>query len=130
MKYPIYLILFIFIFISCESDDDRTTNLTPVSIEFTFSDGSAIPLGGCISDQEQYAIQIETIDQTNGNATIQRTTIEFTYNGAFYSMSFSEPGVQRVPVELIDGDNVCQLLSNGTSTTMRFVKQDDFMQVE
>jgi hypothetical protein len=138
----ILLTLLIFVF-GCSNSDDNNVQvvdsqdfLVPISIKVVYRDGSLINNGDCLSDEDEYAIQIETIDNpsspavavTDGNAPVKQ--VDYTFNGVIFSMSFTEAGILRTPVNLIDGQNSVQLLETALIDEVRFIIQDDFRQVD
>ena len=139
-KSRFIVIAFIILVLGCSSDDDSgATTITPpppevissfdpVSIKFIYEDGSIIEEGECIEPNLAYAIQIETVKNPAGNTTVSQ--VEYTINGALYSMSFSQAGTKRNPISLADGNNIAQLVTTAISSEIRFVVQDDFTLVE
>ncbi|WP_369995173.1 hypothetical protein [Winogradskyella sp.] len=134
MKSRFIFLVMILMLISCSSDDNGNSNgnnqntLTPIAIKIVFSDGTNISENQCLSDQFEYAVEIETIDNTNGTFVV--TQIDYTFNGELFSMSFSSPGVLRNPLNLVNGENQVQLLGTGDLDMVRFVEQDPYSLVE
>jgi hypothetical protein len=130
MKTNLILLISILFFISCDENQLREfeSELNPVSISFVYEDGTPIPLEECLSDENEYAIEIETVNINESEPLI--TKVDFTFNGTLYSLTFSEPGKLRVPVNLRDGSNVCQIVETQFSSEVIFTRQDDFSLVE
>ncbi|BAO74692.1 hypothetical protein WPG_0462 [Winogradskyella sp. PG-2] len=119
---------FFIIVTNCSSDDDSTSTsntntLSPISIEFVNENGTPIATD-CLDVNENYAIQIVT--EQEGSGSIAVTQIQYTLNGALYSMTFNQIGYQRQPVVLVDGQNIAQLVDTGVTDEIRFIIQDDF----
>lgn len=135
MKGNVYILSLVFLsFItgSCVNDqgdlDGKLDFFTPTGINFVYEDGTAISEGDCISPDRTYAVQIEVVKNNFINVSV--TKIEYTVNGAAYSMSFSEEGVKRNPIVLVEGGNIAELVKTAESASVNFVKQDDFQLVE
>lgn len=132
MRVSIYnfaLVLLIVFFASCSKDDAEgaQTNLDqfiPIDIKFVHADGTDISESECILPDGRYALQIEVEENNPGNTDVSQ--IEYTINGIAYSMSFSEAGVKRNPIALVDGKNIAELVKSAESTEIIFVEQDDF----
>ena len=119
---------FFIIVTNCSSDDDSTSipntnTLNPISIEFVNENGTPITTD-CLDVNENYAIQIVT--EQEGSGSIAVTQIQYTLNGALYSMTFNQTGSQRQPIELTDGQNIAQLVDTGVTDEIRYIVQDDF----
>ncbi len=121
--------------ISCSKNDDATApppieveSFDPVDIKFVHDDGTDIIAGDCISPNEAYAIQITTTRNSNGTTSVSK--VEYTINGALYSMSFSEAGTKRNPITLVDGGNIAELTVTAKADEVFYVIQDDFELVD
>ena len=125
---------------ACSNDDDNTStpvvveeekvveSFDPISISFVYEDGISIDSGACISPGLAYAIQIETTKNNAGNTQVSR--VEYTINGAVFSMSFAEAGVKRNPITFAEGKNIAELVATAVSTELSLIIQDDFELVE
>lgn len=129
IKYYYILLIVMFIHLGCSKDDDDDLKITIESfdateIEFVYSDGSSISANECIIPNEPYAIQIKTTKNSSGNTNVSK--IGYTINGALYSMSFSEAGTKRNPINLVDGRNIAELSATATTDEISYYSQDDF----
>ncbi|PIA82003.1 hypothetical protein BFR04_11910 [Gaetbulibacter sp. 4G1] len=134
-KYYYIIIIILCFVLGCSKNDDNPApppvtveSFDPVSIEFVHEDGTGITANDCITPDEAYAIQITTTKNNNGNTAVSK--IEYTINGAIYSMSFTAAGTKRNPIVLVDGRNVAELSSTGTSTEVNYIEQGDFELVD
>lgn len=134
-KYYYLTIIALYVVLGCSKNDDNPVQPTttvesfdPVSIEFVYDDGTSIALGECITPNEAYAIQITTTKNSSGTTAVSK--IEYTINGALHSMSFSQAGTKRNPIELVNGRNVAELSSTGTSSEVNYTEQGDFKLVD
>jgi len=136
MKINDYItICMLMLFLGCsKNDDDGGTqsetieSYQPVAIEFVREDGSSISSTDCITPDETYAIQVTTTENSKGNTTVSK--IEYTINGALYSMSFSQAGTKRNPIALVDGKNIAELSATATTDEIVYVSQGDFELVD
>jgi len=139
MKIKSLYIVFILTLLACSKDDDNTRTIVveevkvietfnPISITFVYEDGSSIQSDDCISPDLNYAIQIETTKNNEGNTNVSQ--IEYTINGALYSMSFSQAGIKRNPIVLVNGKNIAELVSTAVSVELNYTAQDDFELVD
>ncbi|AUP81275.1 hypothetical protein [Flavivirga eckloniae] len=128
--YYITIIILCFVLGCSKNDDDpvpppaTVESFDPVSIEFVHEDGTGITANDCITPDEAYAIQITTTKNSSGTTKVSK--IEYTINGALYSMSFSEAGTKRNPIVLVYGRNVAELSSTGTSNEVNYIEQGEF----
>ncbi|MFT4612314.1 MAG: hypothetical protein ACJA2M_000405 [Polaribacter sp.] len=126
------LITFSFLFVSClpnNSIGSYEHELTATSIKFIHElDGKEVQLGECLSPDILYAIQIETVNNSEANPAV--TNIEYTINGTLYNMSFSDEGISYNPIELVEGKNIVQLVETGFTKEVTYVLQDDFILVD
>tara|TARA_R110002049_G_scaffold307628_1_gene508688 strand:+ start:16503 stop:16916 length:414 start_codon:yes stop_codon:yes gene_type:complete len=134
-KYYYITIIILCVVLGCSKNDDNPApppitveSFDPVSIEFVHEDGTSISSTDCITPDEAYSIQITTTKNSNGTTDVSK--IEYTINGALYSMSFSEAGTKRNPIVLVDGRNVAELSSTGTSSEINYIEQGDFELVD
>ncbi|MCL6295855.1 hypothetical protein [Jejuia spongiicola] len=134
-KYYYITIIILCFVLGCSKNDDNPApppvtveSFDPVSIEFVHEDGTGITANDCITPDEAYAIQITTTKNNNGNTAVSK--IEYTINGAIYSMSFTAAGTKRNPIVLVDGRNVAELSSTGTSSEVNYIEQGDFELVD
>ncbi len=134
-KYYYITIIILCFVLGCSKNDDNPApppvtveSFDPVSIEFVHEDGTGITANDCITPEEAYAIQITTTKNNNGNTAVSK--IEYTINGAIYSMSFTAAGTKRNPIVLVDGRNVAELSSTGTSSEVNYIEQGDFELVD
>ncbi len=134
-KYYYITIMILCFVLGCSKNDDdpapvpvTVESFDPVTIEFVREDGSSISSTDCITPDEAYAIQITTTKNSNGNTSVSK--IEYTINGALYSMSFSEAGTKRNPIALVDGKNIAELSATGTSNEVTYIEQDGFELVD
>lgn len=130
-KYYYITIMILCFVLGCSKNDDNPApppvtveSFDPVAIEFVYEDGTSISANDCISPDEAYAIQITTTKNSNG--TTQVSKIEYTINGALYSMSFSQAGTKRNPIALVDGKNIAELAATATTDEIFYISQDDF----
>ena len=139
MKIKIYYVLLVLLLLtfSCGSDDDGggvpvtvgvVESFTPSSIAFINEVGDSILASECINLEESYAIQIEAVKNPKGNTQVSK--IEYTLNGAPYSLSFSEAGIQTNPIILVEGKNIAQLVTTAETIELNYVVQDDFELVD
>ena len=136
MKINDYItICMLMLFLGCsKNDDDGGTqsetieSYQPVAIEFVREDGSSISSTDCITPDETYAIQVTTTENSKGNTTVSK--IEYTINGAVFSMSFTEAGAKRNPITFVAGKNIAEIVKTANSTELSFISQDDFELVE
>ncbi|MDO7171827.1 hypothetical protein [Mariniflexile sp. AS56] len=133
MKMKPYFIVILITFFTCSKNDDTAIvvdveSFNPTSISFVYADGTAIAPGDCINPDASYAIQVETSSNSNGNTKVSR--VEYTINGALYSMSFSQAGSKRNPIVLQDGRNVAELVSTAFSAEISYISQGDFVVVD
>jgi len=139
MKIKSLYIVFILTLLACSKDDDNTRTIVveevkvietfnPISITFVYEDGSSIQSDDCISPDLNYAIQIETTKNNEGNKNVSQ--IEYTINGALYSMSFSQAGIKRNPIVLVNGKNIAELVYTAVSVELNYTAQDDFELVD
>ncbi|RZS92450.1 hypothetical protein [Aquimarina brevivitae] len=126
MKTYICIILIALVFVGCSKDDGVTT-FSANSINFVQSDGRAIVDRDCIDPNGQYAIVIEANAVGSGPDT--PTKIEFTVNGALYSTTFTNDEMKIIPITLQDGNNIAELVTNGISSSIYVIVQDDFVLV-
>ncbi|WP_203257046.1 hypothetical protein [Hyunsoonleella ulvae] len=140
-KYFLLSVILMFLSISCSNDDEPVDqgpsapvtpeiieSFDPIDIRFVYEDGSSIGASECIDPEKTYAIEIETSKNSEGNTDVSK--IEYTINGASYSMSFSAAGTKRNPIVFVDGRNIAELVKTAKSIEVMFVKQDDFQLVE
>lgn len=136
MRKLVYYITVIYLFLlmisCCKKDDDGAVpvsveSFNAIAIKFVNQDGSNISNNDCIASDKKYAIQIETVRNRNGNTEV--TEIQYTINGVIYSMSFSDVGVKRNPVNLSDGKNIAELSGTEILDVITFIKQNDFVLV-
>ena len=118
MKTKSYNIIFtlMLLILGCSKSDDSAVTPTPdveskviesfdpISISFVHEDGTSISSDECITPNVAYAIQIETKKNSQGNTQISK--VEYTINGALFSMSFSQAGIKRNPISLVNGKNI------------------------
>jgi hypothetical protein len=138
MKTKLYLVLvFAFIVVACSKKDDheeapvpdvKIESFDPISIKFVHADGTLILTDECIGPDLEYAIEIETVKKSNGNTTVSE--VEYTLNGTLYSISFSQAGLKRNPITLIEGNNMAKLVLKAISSEVKLVVQGDFTLVE
>ncbi|MDB9859345.1 hypothetical protein OAC43_01405 [Flavobacteriaceae bacterium] len=93
-----------------------------------YEDGTSIESGACISPDLSYAIQIVTTKNNEGNTQVSQ--VEYTINGAVFSMSFTEAGAKRNPITFVAGKNIAEIVKTANSTELSFISQDDFELVE
>ena len=114
-----------------DNDSDVTTqtieSFDPVSIEFVDENGVMVTADDCITPDKFYEVQITTVKNVKGNTDVSK--IEYTVNGALYSMSFSQAGTKRNPITLVDGRNIIELVKTSESVEVNYVKQGDFEEV-
>ena len=141
MKTRFYYIIFTFILliISCSKSDDSNDTTTPVieskviesfdpiSISFMHEDGTSISSDDCINPNIAYAIQIEATKNSQGNTQISK--VDYTINGALFSMSFSQAGIKSNPISLVNGKNIAELVTTAISTEVTYIVQGDFQLV-
>lgn len=125
-----YIIAVLFLTTSgCSKDDSVSVRaITPSNIQFVNEDGSAIAAGECINPTGRYAISITTI--SSGNGGYEPTKIDYTVNGISHSMTFLREGLQKNPVQLINGVNIFQLVDTGKKIEISYFTQDDFQLVD
>lgn len=130
--YYITIIILCFVLGCSKNDDDPTPpaiveSFDPVSIEFVHEDGTGITANDCITPDEAYAIQITTTKNSSGTTKVSK--IEYTINGALYSMSFSKAETKRNPITLVDGKNIAELAATAITDEIYYVSQGDFVLV-
>jgi hypothetical protein len=131
MKIKSYYLVVILMIFACSPEDIPTTvveSFTPKSISFVYADGSSITSGECLSPNSAYAIQIEATKNEKGNTTVSQ--VAYTVNGVLYSMSFSAVGISYLPIELVEGKNIAQLVETGLTEEIAYVLEDDFILVD
>ena len=129
----VLLIAFSFLFVSCFSPDNSIDSyehpLTATSIKFIHElDGVEVQQGECLSPNISYAIQIETINDSEANPAV--TSIAYTVNGTLYNMVFSDVGARYNPIELVVGKNIVQLVKAGDFKEVLYKLQGDFELVD
>ncbi len=140
-KCFLLIIIVTFLSISCSNDDEPVDqgpsapvtpevieSFDPIDIKFVYEDGSGIGTDECIDPENAYAIEIEVSKNSEGNTDVSK--IEYTINGASYSMSFSTAGTKRNPIVFVKGKNIAELVKTAKSTEVVLVEQDDFQLVE
>lgn len=75
-----------------------------------------------------YSIQIETTKNSQGNTQVSK--VDYTINGALFSMSFSQAGIKRNPVLFVDGKNIAELVKTAVNTEVRYTIQGDFQLID
>ena len=141
MKTLSYYIIFTLMLLTlgCSKSDDSndTSNpvleikvlesFNPISIIFVHEDGTSILSDECITPNVAYAIQIETSKNSQGNTQVSR--VDYTFNGALFSMSFSQAGIKRNPISLVNGKNIAEIATTAISSEITYTIQDDFQLV-
>jgi hypothetical protein len=137
MKMKPYYIVIILLFFACSNDDDNNAvvqeekvieSFNPISISFVYEDGTSIEAGACLTPDLAYAVQIETTKNNEGNTDVSQ--IEYTINGALFSISFSEAGKKRNPIAFVEGKNIAELVKTAVASEVSYIAQDDFVLVE
>ena len=140
MRIKPYYIVVILMFFACSNDDNNhpapvvvqdekvIESFDPISISFVYEDGTAIEAGACLSPGLAYAVEIETTKNNEGNTQVSQ--VEYTINGALFSVSFSEAGKKRNPIVFMDGRNIAELVKTAVASEVSFIAQDDFEFVE
>jgi hypothetical protein len=132
MKIKSYYLVVILMIFACSPEGTSINpvveSFTPRAISFVYEDGSSITAGECLSPNLAYAIQIETIK--NEKVTTMVSQVEYTVNGVLYSMSFSAVGSSYLPIELVEGRNIAQLVETGLTKEIAYVLEDDFILVD
>lgn len=137
MKYLsiIYLVFLVITFQSCSNSDDdggdngphqeeETISLRATTITYKHGNGTAISNNECLNPEEDYLIEISV--QRVGTNEIKPTQIQYTINGALYSMTFTNVGTQTNPVTVVEGVNLAQLVDTGLQDEIHFIFQGDF----
>ena len=109
------------------ADNKVVESFDPISISFVHEDGTSILSDECITPNSEYAVQIETTKNSQGNTQISK--VEYTINGNLFSMSFSQAGIKRNPISLVKGRNIAELVTKAISTEMLYIVQGDFQLV-
>ncbi|MFT6993325.1 MAG: hypothetical protein ACJA1P_000049 [Maribacter sp.] len=124
MKTRLYIIAisFLILFSSCSKDDEKRISL--VELNFVAADGSIIFENSCIDPNATYALKVQVL--TEGSGQMNPTKIEYTLNGVIHGVTFSAAGIKNIPVEIINGPNVAQLLSTGITKRINYKAQGEF----
>lgn len=143
MKTNIYILLMVTIFaLGCSNNEEIAgdsigvfpqaekviESYDPTSIKFVYEDGTEIQSDACLSPDVAYAVQIEA--QKNNAGTTQVSKIEYTVNGATFSMSFAAAGTKRNPIVFVNGINSVELVKTAESKEVFFLEQKEFQLVE
>ena len=143
MKTNTYILLILTFFaLGCSNNEEITGDSTgvfpqgenviesydPISIKFVHEDGTEIQADACLSPDVVYAVQIEA--QKNNAGTTQVSKIEYTVNGATFSMSFAAAGTKRNPIVFVNGKNSVELVKTAESKEVFFLEQKEFQLVE
>lgn len=121
------LITLLMVFLSCSKDEEFTI-ISPTNISFVHEDGSKISINECINPNGKYAVLIETTSKGNGKYKI--IVVEYTVNGALYSMTFLKEGAQICPITLAAGQNTAQISGSALTSNIQYIAQGDFELVE
>jgi hypothetical protein len=129
-KYYYISIMILCFVLGCSKNDDpvpipvTVESFDPVTIEFVNENGTSITANDCITPGESYAVQIRAIKNSNGNTKVSK--VEYTINGALFSMTFSEAGIKRNPIVLVNGKNIAELSATGSSNEVTYIEQGNF----
>ncbi|WP_179950005.1 hypothetical protein [Lutibacter citreus] len=113
------------LFVNCSKDDDD--QVIEQEIVFINSDGTLIG-DGCLDPKNEYAVQI-TI-KSNSEKLRSQEVINYTVNGNLYSVTFTELGTKKIPVNFIGGTNIIQVVNSDLEWSLYFPSQGDFELVE
>lgn len=116
VNYIIYLLV-VLVFINCGSDDDgpREVELEAQDISFANIDGTSVADSSCLELAKNYQVVIKTV--AKGDGELIPTRIDYSLNGVTYSKTIVIEGLTYIPIEINEGQNTIQLLSNGISKT-------------
>lgn len=109
------LVVLLMLFLSCSKEDDF--QLLDPEIVFVNVDGTPVLDGDCLDSNKTYALQITLLSNGAGEFK-SKEVVEYTINGAVYSVTFTELGTKRIPLNFINGINVAQLIESGNSISI------------
>ena len=126
-KNSFLLLLLVMAFFSCSPDEEPNV-MSPSNISFVHADGTAIAENECINLNMKYAIKVETTSKFKTKG--QPLRVDYTVNGVVYTMNFSIKGAQIIPIVLVEGDNLAQILGSDYKAYLKYQGQGDFELVE
>lgn len=127
IKHYSILALISLVIFSCSHDSDSTP-VSPIKISFAHADGSKISENECINPNTKYVIKIETNSKFTTKKKVKK--LDYTVNGAVYSMTLSNNDIQTNPITLVDGDNFAQIVGSDIKCNLKYTDQGDFKLVE
>ncbi len=127
MKVRPYLILIIFFTLLTSCSKDEEVKISNIELNFVDANNSIISENSCIDPNSTYGLKIQVL--TEGSGQMKPTKIEYTLNGVIHGITFSAASIKIIPVELINGPNIAQLLINGKIKRVNFMAQGEFQLV-
>ena len=126
MKLRILSVLLIFLVIGygCSEDDEL---FIQEEISFVYADESKLLDSGCIDPNDDYMLLLTVFSNKTDSFPMQ---VGYTLNGALYSVTFIGNGSKTIPVSLVEGVNIAQIVSNGAENIVNVISQGDFELVD
>ncbi|MFC4635186.1 hypothetical protein ACFO3O_14840 [Dokdonia ponticola] len=138
IKYTLSFVFLLLCIIACSNDDDtapviqmeeeEVVNFVVNSIRFLDQDANVLSSSSCIDPSLEYFVQITVANNSDPN--VVPTRVDYTFNGALSSVTFTNSNPIQTPVTLREGVNNVQLLSNGQTTNIFLVLPSEFEIVE
>ena len=129
-KLYICIVLALVVLSGCSKDEEEEEfrTFSPSAINFINKEGALISGNDCVDPNNEYLIEIKV--NAVGSGTSQPTRVEYTINGALYSMTFADDQSKTNPIILVEGENIAQLVESGFSSSVFRINQGDFELVE
>jgi len=127
MKLKLLSVLLILVIIGGCSDDTELL-LAESEISFVYEDESKVLESDCIDPNKNYKLLLRVVSNKIGD--FKPTKVDYTLNGSLYSITFTSEGSKTIPVNLIEGENIAQIVRSGSESRIHVVSQEDFVLVE